>query len=567
MNTFQRVVGTAALLGVTATAQDSFTSVPNSVMTTVGEILPESSNAGAAYVSDTYSPNVVVDALATIDVVFLWEGAGYRNTLGYFTYTDTNGVIAITSSNLIIPNVSFPGSGSLRTGDTFQLKDENGDQRIFQPGDKVGFFLIANGFGTSLVSNWTYSQAGVPSTDPAVNAARPNEGLFTTINQLNPEMASGDEAASRHLAMLWMDGVTGFLDGDDFLLCGFEDLNRVRGSDDDFNDCVFIVTATPIEAISETEVLHYNPGDPDGDGVIGLNDHFPDDPDRATLVRTPATGRTIVAFEDNYPALGDADYNDAVVAYWFETVYDANGDVKDVLGQFSLVARGAGLDSSIGLHIPGMPSNATGTILIDRFGSGAAGIQDTEDPRTIAAFVTAGKRMDDVFASTMAALPPTPGGSFSNTVSLPNEPNAADCRVLFTFDSAVDALTLGPPPFDLFLLVLGTEITGGVVDIHLPGKAALSDHAPELPAEAGGIGSYLDDNGYPWAIAVPNDWQPPMERVRIETAYPRFSDWRVSSGFQWQDWYDSPTNEDGMITARMTDVLVGREWTVKIPGR
>ena len=69
-------------------AQDSFVSVPSSVTNTIGTILPESSNAGAAYLSQVYSPNLVVSETATVSVTFLWEGAGYRNTLGYFTYRD-----------------------------------------------------------------------------------------------------------------------------------------------------------------------------------------------------------------------------------------------------------------------------------------------------------------------------------------------------------------------------------------------------------------------------------------------------------------------------------------------
>ena len=77
--------------------------------------------------------------------------------------------------------------------------------------------------------------------------------------------------------MVWMPGEAGFLDGDDYLLCGFEDLNRAVRSDDDFNDCVFIVTATPIAALGNTEAQRYQGEDREFDpGAVALDPGRPD---------------------------------------------------------------------------------------------------------------------------------------------------------------------------------------------------------------------------------------------------------------------------------------------------
>ncbi len=554
-----------ALSSAAALAQDGSTTVPDAVLKLVGGLLPEHSNAGAAALDDAFDPNLVVGSAATIEVVFLWDGTGYQNTIGYFTYTDDGqGNRAITSSDLLIENAGFPGSGSLRTGDTFTLKDENGQPRTFQPGERIGFWLAANGANSQTVRNWTWSKPGIPSLSPKVNEAHNPQGLFTSLADVNPEQLTGDSKVAAHVLMLHMDGIAGFLDGADWLLCGFEDKWRHRGADDDFNDVVVAIRSSPAGALGGTTVPAFEVEDPDGDGVSGLNDQFPDDPERATLIRYPSAGRTILGFEDNYPNLGDGDYNDAVVAVWFELTLHADGRVKDILGQFSLVARGASYDSSVGLHIPGIPASATGALEFERFGSGADAEPTLETHRTIAEFVAEQRRIDDVFLSAMQALPPTVGEPFTNTLSTPDEPNSADVRVHFEFDTPIPALDLDTPPFDIYLAVTRTDIPGGIVDIHLPGFGSFPDHAPGLPLETAGPDSYLDANGYPFVIEVPDDWQAPMEQVRIESAYPRFSDWRQSRGLQWRDWYDAPDADETKRTARMSEVLVNRSWRVKV---
>ena len=62
----------ATLLASTSTvaAQDLYTPVPDSVLQTIGDVLPEQSSAGAAFVSDVYSPNLVISEPATVQAIF-----------------------------------------------------------------------------------------------------------------------------------------------------------------------------------------------------------------------------------------------------------------------------------------------------------------------------------------------------------------------------------------------------------------------------------------------------------------------------------------------------------------
>ncbi len=564
---------TLALLTLLAVAQTAFgangcpppdtqIAVPQDLMATIGELLPERSNAGAAYVSDAYSPNVIVTEPATVDFVFLWEGAGYRNTLGYFLYREeSDGSVEILDANLILPNASFPSAGCQQTGDLYTLRDADGNPRVFQPGDRIGFFVVADGWSREpRVRNWNPFEPTMPTADPQRNRGF-GRGLYTSINKLNPEFAQGSAEMSRHLAMIRMPGHPGFLDGESFLLSGFEDLNRLSGSDDDFNDVVFVLQSSPITAIETTEAFPYEAGDPDGDGVTGIDDHFPNDPERATLVRYPSSGHSVVAFEDQYPSVGDADYNDCVVAYDFQLVKDATGRIKDVVGTFHLVARGAGYNHRLGVHIPGLPDGAKGTLRVERFLSGDTVELQTDDPIDIEDLVAnRGRRISDLFPSTYHALPPI-SGSFTNTQSETPERAAASARFRLELQTPLRETTLGFVPYDLYFAVFQN---GEEYDVHFPGMPAFDDRPAHLPIEEGDD-SFLDENGFPWLVEIPTNWRFPLERVHVELGYPRFETWRSSRGKQRPDWYDFPTEEAGSVSSRLFEYVPARDWTVRLP--
>ncbi|MHC5011965.1 MAG: LruC domain-containing protein [Planctomycetota bacterium] len=546
------------------TETTTFVDVPPSLLDTVGDILPERSHAGAAYVSETYSPNLLVSDACQVFVTFVWEGAGYRNSLGYFTFRDEpDGSVTILSRGIIWDDVSFPSQGSMTTGDTTVLRDENGDPRTFASGEKVGFFVVADGYNTEpLIRDWAAGDASpaIPAATPAGNEDW-GRGCYTTIERLNPEFQGGSTELARHVAMVRMDGISGFLDGEPFLLTGFEDLNRAASSDDDFNDCVFIVSSNPISAIGTSEVFVYAEGDPDNDGVSGTDDHFPNDSSRTLTTRFPDSGFHVLGYEDSYPSRGDADYNDAVVAYVFETVTDAAGDVKDVLATFHLVARGAGFDSRFGLHMPGIPESATGTVRLQRFLSGGA-VESPPD-RTITFLRTTGqRRIADLFPSTKAALPPASGSAFTNTSTTQLERNAASVRLHIEFDAAVSASALGVAPYDVYFATIRGD---GERDVHLPGRPAFSDRPSGLPAESG-ADSFLDDQGFPWVIRIPTDFRFPLEKVRISTAYPRFDAWRTTTGSQDADWYTNPGSAN-VLSSQLAAYIPARAWTVTLPAR
>lgn len=540
--------------------QDGFVTVPTSLMSELGQVLPESSNAGASFVSSSYSPNLVISAAANVRVIFVWEGAGYRNSLGYFTYREeASGDVTILDSNLLIADASFPGAGTAQTGDAYDLRNADGSLREFQAGDRIGFFVVADGWNREpRIQSWSPSTTGIPGASPAENVGI-GRGCYTTLDRLNPERLTGAIDASRHVAMLRFPGINGFLDGDEFLVTGFEDLNRTMNSDEDFNDLVFVVTANPIEALDDTVVLEYQPGDPDGDGVSGTDDHFPEDPERAFVTVTPANGVNVYAVEDQYPGLGDADFNDVVLATQFEVVTNAAGAVKDVMVTAHLVARGAGYDHSVGLHLPGLPDGVTGVLETERILSGDV---DTHEPAStvpLTGMMASGRRFD-LFASTRTALPAIAGATFTNTQFEGIDRSAASVRARMTFDGAVSAAELGQPPYDLFVGVLqGEELW----DIHLPGVSGFADRPASLPTEEGA--QAFIENGRPWMLEIPTSWRFPREQVRIWNAYPGYSSWASSGGSANADWYESPSATPGFVGINLSEYVPHRTWIAQIP--
>lgn len=549
---------TALLLPGPLGAQDGSVNVPQAVLQTIGDLLPESSNAGAAYVSEVYSPNLVVSEPATVQLVFLHEGAGYRNSLGYFLYEELpGGGVAVLEAGLLIADASFPPAGSLVSGDTFELRDEAGEPRVFQPGERVGFFLVADGWNRiPVLRDGALDGLAIPATTPAGNALL-GRGCYTSLDRLNPEFASPSPERARHLAMLWMPGQPGFLGGDPFLVCGFEDLDRNGNSDEDFNDLVFVVDATPIEAIAGTEAFSFAEGDPDGDGVVGILDHYPLDPRRARVSRYPASGDLVLGFEDQYPGLGDADYNDVVLAYHVETVKSAAGEVTDLLLTHHLVARGAGYEHSVDLRFPLLGATRTGTARVERFLGDGAGTH--QEPVTFDLADLRGTRQGciELFPSTRDALPPLPGATFTNTQSGTVDRPAASVRVHVAFDVPVPVEELGLPPFDLFVSVHHGEERW---DVHLPGHAPLEGRPAHLPADP----AFLDEEGRPWLLEVPRLWRFPLEQQRVWNCYPRYTSWVAAAGAEDADWYDHPAPA-ATIGPELVAFLPGREWALSLP--
>ncbi len=257
------------------------------ILDTVARQLPERSAVGAAFLDAAYSPNLYLSDDAMLGVTFVSEGAGYRNSLGYFRYEsdafddltfsdidlDGSGVVStaemsslsgVSEVDILFSNFSAYGSGgALSAGDTIVIGGGTANTApdgsalleggtIFQADENLGFFLSADAWNGSGVDGW----------DNGVEV-----DTFWSLDFLNPEAgpeASSADAltASRHFAALNVAET-----GD--IIIGVEDLYRNTG-DNDFNDAVFIVNATPTNALNNSPIPTVSVAPGPGVGVAGV---------------------------------------------------------------------------------------------------------------------------------------------------------------------------------------------------------------------------------------------------------------------------------------------------------
>jgi hypothetical protein len=203
--------------------------VTNDFRTRINNTLPETRPV------PTYSPRLISDTVpetiqanCNIDVwvSFVYEGASYRNVLGFYTFTGNTPASAPANNQvtLIFPNASRTGDGGeLNAGDKVFLGN-------FPSGTKIAFVLFSNGWNGSA---------------PTVG-----NGAIWSISSWNTAVA--DPTKRKHMVMV-TDSVT------NRIVLGFEDIRRDLGGDQDFNDCLFYVTTNPNTCDNRSNIPVLNP--------------------------------------------------------------------------------------------------------------------------------------------------------------------------------------------------------------------------------------------------------------------------------------------------------------------
>ncbi|WCT12415.1 LruC domain-containing protein [Mucilaginibacter jinjuensis] len=484
-----------------------------SLLSYVNASLPEGTpvtTSHPSYLATNAVHAINVTAKSDVWVTFVSEGAGYQNTLAYYTYktgnpptqvlggTNANGIDKVT---YIFPNASGAGSGGgLKAGDKVKLG-------TFDAGTTIGFVLIQNA--------WTGS--GVNTSNTA----------FFTQDEFNPENTA---ALRKHTVMLYDDVHK-------LYLLGFEDQNRQNGgSDNDFNDLVVYATSNPITAISGTGVAPIDKGgDSDGDGVPDALDAFPTDPARAYISYYPsASTYASLAYEDNFPSKGDYDMNDLLVKYRYTFISNASNQVVELKGDYMVGAAGASFHNGFGVQLP-VPASAVSSVTGQQFISSyislaSNGVEAGQSKAVIIPF------------DNHEALAKNPDGAFFiNTLTAKDKVTSKTATVDINFNTPVAASTLAIANFNPFLI---SNLRRGY-EIHLPGYAptdkantALFGTADDNSSPSAGR-YYVSKENWPWAISFTGDFSYPVETVNITQAYPHFADWAGSAGVSFLDWYSN----------------------------
>ncbi len=472
-------------------------SVSSELIRTINSKLPEGRRVRDRYIDTAMESEVVINEDNTVVwVKFVYEGAGYQNALGYYTYT--TGSAPTVPSNLtktiIFPNVSRPGSGGdLIPGDSLYIGQ-------FDAGQTVGFFIAQDA--------WTANQ-----TNPVDDTAQ----MIYTNPAWNPQSVIEYQ---RHNVLLWDEESQS-------LILGFEDILR-PGGDQDFNDVLFQVKAVPP---SSDEYAIFNPedenDDTDGDSVPDVLDDFPDDGTRAYITSYFGTH----VFEDLWPSKGDYDFNDVVIYYDIKQISNASSQLLAIIPEYHLQASGASYTDGFAVEFPFDGSGLTFTAMSGS-PSPISGLQ---------------KYVVKVFDSTHEVF--NTNGMFNTENDEPYlDPAGKEVKFAIQFDNPVESsLFEYGVPYNPFIFVKSLnypELLQEEIEVHfadMPPTAMVADslfRTKHDDSDAAQGRYYKTSTNLPWALDLVGIWwNYPEERASITGAYIYFKDWAESNGANHPDWY------------------------------
>ena len=478
--------------------------IPQSLLNDINASLPEYKslpNTHPQYLVKSHEGDVNLSEKADVWITFVGEGASYMNAIGYYTYsvaTPPKTRSEITKFNIIFPNSSLSGSsGGLKSGNKVKLG-------TFEAGKAIGWFVVANGWnGSSSVTGQT-----LYFSDPALN-------LETNV-------------AKRQHTVLLQDNVR------KLFILGFEDLNRENGSDDDFNDALFYVTANPARAIDGTYVPSIDtPLDDDKDGITNAMDEYPNDPKRAHNSYYPGKDQyNSLLVEDLWPSLGDFDFNDMVIDNNFKEVTNAQSNVVEMFIKLKVRAIGASYRNGFGIQLPVLPSAVASVTLTDQSGTvKTMSLEAGQEKAVVVAF-------DDAFT-----LLPSTGGVGVNVIKGNGYSTPKDIELHIVFTTPQTVANLGTAPFNPFVIVNGDRTK----EIHLAGSKPTTKASTALFGTGNdntnpATGKYYKStNNLVWMMEVPSSFQYAIEKNDISKVYLKFGAWAESGGSLNTDWYmDKP---------------------------
>lgn len=276
------------------------------------------------WTEDSRASEIKIIKDTELSLVFISSGAGWNNSIGYFTYP-TNSIP--TESNiqkvLAFPNASpiSKESGKLLCGHEVKLKYWNKDTKQFEDkfpaGTTVGWCLQGMGF------------KGVDSKDTKV-IGNIEKGMGTRYSYSD---MNSEKLKIQHVVALRYQKTN------QTVAIGFEDNN-----DQDYCDAVFYLKVAEPNAI-----------EPDGPELPSVN---PPSNVEHTVEGT-------LTYEDQWPSLGDYDMNDAVIKYQ-STIYRnvLNNKVYKIVDKFTPVHNGGSKICGFGYQLSQLPSEGVRNITV-----------------------------------------------------------------------------------------------------------------------------------------------------------------------------------------------------------
>ncbi|MEC4724688.1 LruC domain-containing protein [Shewanella sp. D64] len=263
---------------------------------------------------------------------------------------------------------------------------------------------------------------------------------------------------------------------------------------------------------------------------------------------------TSLAYEDLYPDQGDFDMNDVVVKLRIAE-YVKDDKVRRIALTMQLAAMGAAYHNGFGVQLPGVARSKVKESLINWNIDGITQSESTlETEQSNAVFIFTQDLSDHV---TIAH-----GCTYLRTESGCGSAYRSTWEMSIPFDTPVDKTSMPEFPYDPFIFATPNTDHGEIAKYYTGGnnpgrkwEVHLKNRAPTDKFESAYLGArddaanssagqyFLTDNGMAWALEVPSDWQHPMEKKRLDSAYTDFVDFAAdSTGDTNETWYTNPTN-------------------------
>ncbi len=264
--------------------------------------------------------------------------------------------------------------------------------------------------------------------------------------------------------------------------------------------------------------------DADNDGILDTADTFPCDPALGGSLFAPAEGQVgTLMFEDQWPAKGDLDFNDLVLTYNYVIETAPNGQAVRLIATYDVRALGGTLDLGLSLHLP-VPASAVASVTRSVAGANATPLTPAPDTEL---YVKMSDNLRELFA-----------GQAGPINSDPTTPNQVGQRLVVTVTfTSPTTLGAGAAPYDVFV-VRTNNPSHEIHQSQYLGSIAMDQNLfSTLDDGSGGGRFFVDGQGLPFALHLPELADYPSELTSIDTLYPDINAFAVSGGLSNSDFY------------------------------
>jgi LruC domain-containing protein len=249
-----------------------------------------------------------------------------------------------------------------------------------------------------------------------------------------------------------------------------------------------------------------------------------------------------LAFEDNWPELGDYDANDVVVGLRI-TRFRTQSSISQYRIEGRVNAVGASYHNGFAIRLPGISPSQIDTDSLYLELDGEPQSHTVLEPGRQEAIIIISDDLWDL-------IPANDACRYFRTESNCTQQGMISFKVVINLSEDLEVDLTPEPPFDPFIFAAPGTYHGDLLgqpgrgwEVHLKNQApteAFNRDYFGLAADYSDPSNghyYLTENGLPWALSMGSHWLHPLEYKDLLQAYPEFQGFVESEGELSRDWY------------------------------